>query len=96
MDLFKRAALVATVVRQATSLRAQSSASVAPGARVRVILNDSLRVAPLAPARMVLFGTLRHISADDRHPAGAGAVGVTLGALLGALSPYEHWRRVRD
>ena len=148
------AVLVSLIIGGVRSLEAQSPL-LPTGARVRVVLGDSLRLAPLTSGRVLLVGTLTSLTADSRalriaddtlrlartsvrglavsrgasrarsaveqaiigglvlattsyatatrdgdsprqRAFAGGIAGVSVGTLLGAIWPYEHWRRVRQ
>jgi hypothetical protein len=158
-ELVKRLAAwlgICLVLINPMAARAQTTAALPSGARVRIELSDSLRPFPLARRTRVMVGRLARATPDTlflqigspdtlriarstvrqlsislgatrsrsaaeqalitsltvaavTYAAGErngvtrndraltmGAVGFGFGALLGALRPYEHWRRVRD
>ncbi len=70
----------------ATTAAAQYPAEVVPGVRVRLLLPDSVRQAPLQPRQQALLGTVVRIGGDSLYvavPGSAGALAVPRGSLRG-------------
>ena len=59
----------------ATTAAAQFPADVTAGARVRLLLPDSVRQAPLQPRRQLLLGSVVRIGADTLYVAVPGTTG---------------------
>ena len=150
-----RLAICALCLGAPAQARAQGLADVAPATRVRLLLPDSLRQAPLASRKHYVTGQFVRATADSVYlqmvgaaPVGVaragapiwvsrgasrgassllagaafglftalviytdgsqgryhqnsdamvgGAIGLGVGLIVGAASPWERWRRVRD
>lgn len=146
---------LALLLSGASACAAQDALALLSNARVRILLPDSLRAAPLSRPARVLIGTLVRATSDtlylhlgtpdtvriarltvrqvaisrgasrmrsaiqfgmfagsvsalvgnlldsqsgrsrDRRALTYGGIGVGVGGAIGAISPFEHWRRLR-